>query len=190
MVSDLFLPLGWWYCKIKGVKFGRKLRVYGLPLIKRHPQAKIILGNNVIITNLFRINLTGINHKTIIAAVSKNSRVEIGDNSGISGGVIYAYSSIKIGQYVNIGANVCIYDTDFHPLDYIERRNNNLLVVKSAPIVIEDDVWIGAHSLILKGVTIGRGAVIGAGSVVVKDIPPFTLWAGNPAKFIRALKSY
>ena len=188
MCYYFLFALGKIYCRIKGVKFGGNLRVYGMPLIRKHPNAEIIFGNNVVINNLSAINLAGVNHKTIISAVSDMSRITIGDNSGISGGVIYAISSINIGNYVNIGANVCIYDTDFHSLDYRVRRDNLSKNVISKPIVIEDDTWIGANSIILKGVTIGKGAVIGAGSIVTKDIPSFTIWAGNPARFIKEIK--
>ncbi|MCM8787247.1 MAG: acyltransferase [Candidatus Omnitrophica bacterium] len=176
------------YCSIKGVQFGSNLQTYGLPLINKHKQARITLGDNVVLTSLLRVNLAGINHRLILAAPARYSEIYIGNNSGISGGVIYACSSVRIGNYVNIGVNVRIYDTDFHSMDYEERRIGSLKNVKSQPIVIEDDVWIGANSIILKGVTIGKGAVVGAGSVVTKNIPSFTLWAGNPARFIRNLK--
>jgi len=192
MLSDIrYAPLfllGRIHCIIKGVQFGKNLRLYGIPLIHKHKQAKIILGDNVVLTSLSNVNLAGINHKVILAAPTSNSQIYIGNNSGISGGVIYASSSVKIGDYVNIGVNVCIYDTDFHPINYQERRNNLSKKIISEPIVIEDDVWIGANSIILKGVTIGRGAIVGAGSVVTSSIPPFTLCAGNPARIIKSLK--
>lgn len=180
--------LGRIYCRIKGVQFGRNLQTYGIPLISKSREARIVLGDNVVLTSLLRVNLAGINHKIILVAPAKDSQICIGNNSGMSGGVIYACSSVKIGNYVNIGANVCIYDTDFHPIDYRERRGSLSKNAESQPIVIEDDVWIGANSIILKGVTIGRGAIVGAGSIVTKNILPFTLWAGNPARFIKNLE--
>jgi len=159
--------------------------VYGAPLVKKHPRAIITLEDNVVLTSTFSINLAGIDHRIILAAPNPRSRIVIGNNTGMSGGVIYAVESVIIGAYVTIGANVSIFDTDFHPIEYRARRTQDFSTVKSSPVAIEDDVWIGAHSIILKGVRIGRGAVIGAGSVVTKDIPPFTLWAGNPARFIK-----
>ena len=66
-------------------------------------------------------------------------------------------------------------------------RNKDWGCVNSQPIVIEDDAWIGMNCIILKGVTVGRGAVVGAGSVVTKDVPPWTLVAGNPARVIKEL---
>ena len=93
---------------------------------------------------------------------------------------------LTIGNNVKIGACVLLIDTDSHPIDYKVRRVSNE-GVKSAPIVIEDDVWIGAHSIVLKGVTIGARSIIGAGSVVTKSIPSDCIAAGNPCKVIRKL---
>ena len=89
----------------------------------------------------------------------------------------WVHDSVAIGDNVKIGACVLITDTDAHPLDYLARRTSND-GTKSAPIVIEDDVWVGAHSIILKGVTIGARSIIGAGSVVTKDIPSNVIAAG------------
>jgi acetyltransferase-like isoleucine patch superfamily enzyme len=179
------LMMGEMSCISRGVKKGKNVCVYGFPIIKKHPDAKIMLGDGVVLTNIASINLAGINHRIILAAPNPQSRIIIGNNSGMSGGVIYAAQSVSIGAYVTIGVNVSIYDTDFHPIEYRARRVQDLSTVKSSPVVIEDDVWIGAQSIILKGVHIGKGAIIGAGSVVTKDVPPFTLWAGNPARFIK-----
>lgn len=89
-----------------------------------------------------------------------------------------------------------IIDTDSHQMDYRmrlrdasehftkEELQDN---IKSAPITIEDDVWVGAHSIILKGVTIGARSVIGAGSVVTKSIPADCVAAGNPCKVIKSI---
>lgn len=85
-----------------------------------------------------------------------------------------------------IGGGTCIYDTDFHPLspeDRLADKNENTV---NSPVVIESNVFIGANSTILKGVTIGKNSIIGACSVVTKNIPPNEIWAGNPAKFIKA----
>ena len=91
---------------------------------------------------------------------------------------------------MKIGGNVRIYDHDFHAVNYLARRDSQLDMTqcKSAPVVIGDDVFIGANSIILKGVTIGDRSIIGAGSVVsLKEIPPDSLVAGNPARILRNL---
>jgi acetyltransferase-like isoleucine patch superfamily enzyme len=109
---------------------------------------------------------------------------------------IWIKEKLTIGNNVNVGANVLLIDNDCHQIDYKMRRHDAQKYfskeelrdnVISAPITIEDDVWIGAHSLILKGVTIGARSIIGAGSVVTKSIPSDCIAAGNPCKVIRRL---
>lgn len=91
-----------------------------------------------------------------------------------------------IEDNVTVGANTIITDTDFHPLDPAQRQANPS-AGESAPVWIEEDVFIGMNCLILKGVTLGRGCVIGAGSVVTHDIPAGTVAAGNPVRVLRNL---
>ena len=116
----------------------------------------------------------------------------IGENSYIWSGI-----SIRIGNRVLIGHNCNVFDTDVHPFDKDERhiqfkkifssghpKNINLHDVE---VVIEDDVWIGANVTVLKGTRIGKGAIIGAGSIVTKNIEPFTVNAGSPTRILRRL---
>lgn len=91
-----------------------------------------------------------------------------------------------IGNNVLIGSGCVICDSDAHPIHPSERQNHEL--TKSSPIIIGNDVFIGARSIILKGVTIGEGAVIGAGSVVTKDVPSMCVYAGNPAILIKKME--
>ena len=179
--------LGRLYCLVHGVKFGAGLRTYGCPIIDRHSSARITLGRHVILTSNPRVNLAGILRKVTLVAMSADSEITIGDNTGISGAVIYAAKSVRIGSHVNIGVNTVIYDTDFHPLDWQARHDNNLSQAAVSPVVIEDDAWIGGNCIVLKGVHIGRRAVVGAGSVVTCNIPEGTVWAGNPARFIKKI---
>lgn len=104
----------------------------------------------------------------------------------MTGGSIVVESSITIGSNVSVGANTIICDTDFHPVDSL-RRLQDPNHGETAPIKIEDNVFIGMQCLILKGVTIGTGSAIGAGSIVTKDVPPAVVVAGNPARVIREL---
>lgn len=92
--------------------------------------------------------------------------------------VIECYNKISIGRNVKISENVIIRDSDGHT---IIREGYNM----SKPIIIEDDVWIGLNCTILKGVTIGRGSIVAAGSVVTKSVPPNSLVAGVPARVIK-----
>jgi hypothetical protein len=107
-------------------------------------------------------------------------------NFAMTGGTICAAERITIKNNVAVGANTTIIDTDFHPLDPQVRRLRPQ-DARTAPILIEDDVFIGMNSLILKGVTIGKGSVVGAGSIVTKDVPPGVIVAGNPARIVREL---
>jgi acetyltransferase-like isoleucine patch superfamily enzyme len=112
---------------------------------------------------------------------------------------IWAGVSIKIGNRVLISHNVEIHDNNSHPLSPAERHEHFKLIINQGhptdisfnekPIVIEDDVWIGFNSIILKGITIGEGAIIGANSLVQEDVPPFVIAAGNPAKIIRKIEN-
>jgi acetyltransferase-like isoleucine patch superfamily enzyme len=97
-----------------------------------------------------------------------------------------AEDRIVIGDRVTVGANSSIVDTDFHPID-AQQRQADPNAGKTAPIVIEDDVFIGMECLILKGAHIGAGSVIGARSVVTGHIPPGVIAAGSPARVIRRL---
>jgi acetyltransferase-like isoleucine patch superfamily enzyme len=111
---------------------------------------------------------------------------------------IWSASRILIGNRVLIAHNVNIHDNNAHPIDAVQRHEQFKKIISSGhpreasplnekPIIIEDDVWIGFNSTILKGVRIGKGAIVAACSVVTKDVEPYTLVAGNPAKEIKKL---
>jgi len=91
---------------------------------------------------------------------------------------------LRVGADVMMGPR-CVLISDNHAMDDTSRPMNTQGFVASSPIVIEDDVWIGAGVTVLPGVRIGRGSVIGAASVVTKDVPPWTVAAGNPARVVR-----
>lgn len=112
--------------------------------------------------------------------------MSIGDDFSMTGGTICADVSVHIGNRVTIGANSIVVDTDFHPVD-CRVRDDHPNSGLSAPTIVEDDVFIGANCLILKGVRIGRGAVIGAGSLVTTSIASFCIAAGNPAHVIKCI---
>ena len=183
-------------CIVSGLPYNQSMVVKGLPTVikmpwyvaKRHhlTMGYIKIGKNFICSNKPSANSIGTIQPCVFNFSKPNSFIRIGDNVGISGSTLNATISITIGNNVLIGSGCLITDTDSHPVDYRERRAK-VATTKSAPIVIEDDVFIGARSIIIKGVTVGRGAVIGAGSVVTKDVPPFTIVAGNPAKVLKQL---
>jgi len=126
-----------------------------------------------------------------------SSGIQIGENCYVGSDTrIWSGESVTIGNNVLISHLVNIMDTDSHELDHIERSENYIKLlknghpltrgaVKTAPIVIEDDAWIGFNAIIKKGVTIGARAIVAAGSVVTKDVPADAVVAGNPAVVIR-----
>ncbi|MBM6653398.1 acyltransferase [Faecalitalea cylindroides] len=131
-----------------------------------------------------------------IIANGSNSKIKIGNNTTIRGDtVIGAEESIEIGDYVIISNRVTIYDNNNHPTSPILRKKMidsgfyselwNWNHSAHSPIIIKDNVWIGEKSTILKGVTIGEGAIVASNSVVTKDVDEYTIVAGNPAKFVK-----
>ena len=126
-------------------------------------------------------------------------KITIGQNCYIGSGTrIWSGCHVKIEDHVLIAHGVSIMDNLTHPLDYKARRahfseitthrHSEKIDLGDMPVTIRQDAWIGAHSLVLRGVTIGEGAIVAAGSVVTKDVPPFTIVAGNPAKIVRELE--
>lgn len=144
--------------------------------------SKVRVGDNLYFSSGDAVNPIGSNLQGAIYVESRAS-LTIGNDVGMSSTRMWIHESVTIGDNVKIGACVLITDTDAHPLDYLARRTSNE-GTKSAPIEIEDDVWVGAHSIILKGVTIGARSIIGAGSVVTKSIPADCVAAGNPCRVI------
>lgn len=148
----------------------------------------IELGNNIIIRSGPKENNIG--DGFISRLITKmGGALRIGDNVGISNSTIFCTNSIRIGDNVLIGNNTKIWDTDFHSLDQDVRRGADDQA-QSKPIEIRDNVFIGANTIILKGVTIGEGSVIGAGSVLSRNVPAGEIWAGNPAQFIKSINDH
>lgn len=170
------------FCSLRLNYWSYTWRFWGLPIIQKHKNAKIKIGENFTACSDPKKNSIGVFQRVTIKALSPESVIQIGYNVGVSGATISG-KKIFIGDNVLIGSGVLITDSDAHALN--PKLRDKAEFIKTAPIFIEDDVFIGARSIILKGVTIGKGSVIGAGSVVSKDIPINEIWAGNPAKFIK-----
>jgi acetyltransferase-like isoleucine patch superfamily enzyme len=181
-ISARFYLRGW------GVSIGPRLRIYSLPLCRRHAQASIRIGSDVRINNKLAENLSGIVHPTVLIADRRGAQLEIGDHVGISGAILYCSQRITIENHVQIGAGVRIYDTDFHPISWRERREHRLEYIATKPILICHDVWIGANAMVLKGVTIGERSIVAAGAVVTSDVPADCIVGGVPARFLRDLR--
>ena len=172
--------------RLKNISYGRNMTILGK--ISVVGDGHIEIGDNFYMTSGDHVNPISGNLQGSILTDNSKAEIHIGDNVGMSSTRMWIHDRLEIGNNVKIGACVLLIDTDTHPIDYRSRRQSNE-GTKSAPIIIEDDVWIGAHSIILKGVTIGARSVIGAGSVVTKSIPSDCISAGNPCRVIKHLTS-
>lgn len=173
-----------------GLEHGSDMRLYGSPIVELHPGSRITLGHGVTLVSDARFTALGVSRPTILRTLAPGAHLTIGDGSGLSGTTICAAVSVVIGERVLIGADVMIVDTDFHPVDSIPRTG--LPVPEGRPqdaVRIGHDVFLGGRSIILKGVTVGDGAVVGAGSVVTSDVAPHTIVAGNPARLVRETRT-
>jgi acetyltransferase-like isoleucine patch superfamily enzyme len=134
-------------------------------------------------------------------SIGENGQCTIGDFTLLNGALIMAEEKIDIGSHCLISWNVGIADSDFHPLDPAQRLVDAQALapyfkdrpprpkLRTAPVKISDNVWIGMNAVILKGVTIGENCVVAAGSVVTKSVPPNTVVAGNPAVAVKQFKA-
>jgi acetyltransferase-like isoleucine patch superfamily enzyme len=149
-------------------KCGSILRVGpGVRILRKN--ARIYLGRKVQLYRHVKLSVWGTDGQALL---------EIGDNTAIGDRTeIHSGKHVSIGNGCNISWDVCIMDRDYHKLD----SETEII----SPVIIGNDVWIGCRSIILKGVRIGNGAVVAAGSVVTKDVPANTIVAGNPARVVR-----
>lgn len=177
------------YCRRRGVQFpaSGEISFRGRPFLRIDRGCDIRFGHN------FRCN-SGKNyscddHECSLIRVKRGAVLHIGDHSGMTNASLQCYCSITIGNYVNIGTGTRIFDTNWHSTDWRDRMDpdRDMKNAGTAPIVIKDHAFIGANSLVMKGVTIGERAVIAAGSVVGKDVPAGEIWGGNPARFIKRI---
>ena len=171
-ISQIFwrVILGKWY--LRNCNTGRLCTVRGIPDIEAN--GEIILGDRVKVWSHIQ---------TTQLSTGGKGKLIIGDNTFINvGTIISARFEVKIGKNVQIAPGVIIMDSDFHGVE--DREAEDL----ATPITIGDNVWLATRAIVLKGVTIGEGSTIAAGAVVTKDVPPFSLAAGVPAKVIKSLK--
>ncbi len=155
-------------------------------LDKRNSKSKIEIGKDCLISGT-------------LVCETKNSRIIIGNNVFVGGGALLDSAiRIEIQDDVLVSYQCLLQDSDNHNLDFEIRKNDlrdwrnnnkhNWDTTPMKPILIKRGAWIGARAIILKGVTIGECAVVGAGSVVTKDVESYTVVAGNPARFIKNIK--
>ncbi len=172
------------YSKMPNVSIGKNTEFLGSIDMSRAPNSRVIIGDDCMIG--CAINLE-----------TDNAVLEIGNNVFIGGGSkIQVTSTITIESDILISTDCMIQDSDNHHVDFNIRKKDlaewrrgyhDWTTHPSVPIKICHGAWIGARVIILKGTTIGEKAIVGAGSVVTKDVAPYTIAAGNPAKMIKAI---
>lgn len=165
----------WWR-----VKIGKNPTYRGKVNFRVWLESEISIGDNCLFYNSHNDNWIGIYCPCIISTLTKGAKLEIGDNCGMSGTVVGCAKHIKIGNNVRCGANTLITDTDWHTDDPRTGKNKE--------VIIEDNVWLGYGVKVLKGVHIGENSVIGAGSIVTRDIPANVIAAGNPCKVVKQIE--
>lgn len=171
-------------CEVRG-----NVNIDGYSRVQKwNKNSRVIIEEGCVLINKSENNLAGILHECRFVLQTENALIHIGEHCGLSGVTIMCAKRVVLGRNVALGANVTIYDNDMHAINPYVRQFDNDTNVVTKDVIIDDYVWIGAHSIILKGVHIGRGAVVGAGSVVTGDIPPLTVYAGNPAKYIKDIE--
>lgn len=149
---------------------------HNITRIQLSENAQLVLDNNSLIL------------KGCYITIGANCKLKIGYNSYLSQGIkINTRCGMTIGNNVLIGYDTLIMDYDGHPIFLQDDVDDGQIFIggKSKPITIEDDVWIGHRSTILKGVTIGKGSVVGSRACVTSDVPPYSIVAGNPARVIK-----
>ncbi len=161
-----------WYLR-NATSVGERARVWGRPVIRN--SGSMIIGQRVSLASAtIPIQLN----------TERDGKLEIGARTFINYGCsISATKHISIGPDCKIGMEVLMMDNDYHQLDPTKRG----VRPASAPIVLEENVWLGARVIVLSGVTIGAGSAVGAGSVVTRNIPPHSFAAGQPARVIKAI---
>ena len=202
MIKHLFSPLRypqyikkiWWKVvvplnlKRQGVTLSPTARFQGAPIVSMEPDSKIIINDRCALCSDSKSTALGVNHPVVLRTLRSGAIIQIGADTGISGGTICSAVSIKIGVGCLFGANVTVVDTDFHSIKPENRRyNNNPDDIKCLPVVICDNVFLGTGSIVMKGVTIGDNTIIAAGAVVSRSIPANSIAAGNPAVVIKTI---
>jgi acetyltransferase-like isoleucine patch superfamily enzyme len=154
-------------------RVGVGVRVEGVAPVIDNRGGIIVLGDDVVLSSP---------RTPIHMALRLNAVLRIGERTWVNDGVWFGCTQrITIGERVLIGPGVRIFDNDYH--DFYQRWR----APAARPVTIGDDVWIASDAIVLRGVEIGRGAVVGAASVVLEDVEPFTVVVGNPARVVKRL---
>ena len=188
---------GWWgglrlrtKAMLLGVELGQNVRCWGPVLLARWPGSRIVLGDGVsVISSSRRATACTLFAPVRLRTHGPEACIELAEGVQLSGTSITARSQhITVGRNTMFAPNCVVVDSDFHAHWPPERRHVDPGYEHDAPVSIGEHVWVGMGCTILKGVRIGEGAVIAAGSVVTRDVPPRCLAAGVPARVVRQLE--
>ncbi|HUR11221.1 MAG TPA: acyltransferase, partial [Flavitalea sp.] len=154
--------------RMMGINIGSGCEFFGMPKIIMQPGSNITIGKNCDFRSCRNSNPMLLNHRCVLFTLTPSAQIHIGHSCGISGVSIGARQKVIIGNNVLIGKNSEIMDSDWHPVNSIDKYNGH---IADKAVIIEDNVFIGMSCIILKGVHIGRNSVIGAGSIVTRSLP-------------------
>lgn len=171
--------------RVNHITVGSHARLYGGIGISN--KGRISIGNSFTCNGGAMVNPMGRNINSFLMT-DIDGCIKIGNSVGMSSAVLWAQTSIIVEDGVLIGAETIITDTDAHPLNSHKRGASDNRRAVSKEVIIRKHAFIGARCFVCKGVEIGENAVVGACSVVTKNIPANEIWAGNPAKFIRKIE--
>jgi bifunctional N-acetylglucosamine-1-phosphate-uridyltransferase/glucosamine-1-phosphate-acetyltransferase GlmU-like protein len=180
----VFGPLIALRLRLAGVKVGTGVRLFGSPIVRRWRGSAISVGAGSELRSSRRSNVLGVSHPVVLATMTKDARIEVGERCGLSGTTLCAAESIAIGADCLFGADTLVTDNDHHALVADLRLSKSMAGVGVEPIKIGSRVFIGARAIILKGTSIGDDAIVGAGSVVAGDVPAKAIVIGNPARVV------
>ena len=188
------VSIRWWSfvarvrLRAHGATLGRRLLVRGPIRLRCHRTGSIRIGDDCRIQSGFAGNPVGGGSRMALW-VGPGGSLRLGDRVGLSNSTIVCMQSVTIEDEVFLGGGSEVYDTDFHSLDPMERSRPGNPGARTAPVRIGRRAFVGGHSILLKGTTIGEAAVVGAGSVVRSRVPAGEVWAGNPARLVRDLRA-
>jgi|ERR1051325_884251 acetyltransferase-like isoleucine patch superfamily enzyme len=170
--------------RLKGVHFEGSCEFLGRPIISVSPNSSIVIGDGVRVASSVRSATLACFQPSVLRSLAPGAKLTIGRNVGLSGTILCAGGSIEIGEGTIFGSGAVVIDNDFHVPEAEWGWSNTCDICGriSKPVKIGRGVFVGARSIILKGVTIGDRATVGAGAVVTKDVPPGYIAAGNPAR--------
>jgi acetyltransferase-like isoleucine patch superfamily enzyme len=184
----LLTLIGRVHAQLNGVAVGQGGWIVGLPILSGGDIGSIRIGDRCVLNSRPDGTALGVSHPVVLRCLAPGAEIVIGADCGLSGTSICAAVRVEIGARCLFGADVLVFDTDFHPLEPQNRRYAKPdWPTISRPVVIGNDVFIGARVIVQKGVMIGDGAIIAAGSVVTHDVPSRAIAAGSPARVIRML---